>query len=60
MSDKEIIDKLIAEGTIWPEYNEISGDNDWIVEFPAGGELIGTEGFTWDDICRMYREQMGL
>ncbi len=54
MSDKEIIEKLKEDGIIY------AVDDIWVVEFAGGAEMIGDEGFSEDDICRMYREQMGL
>jgi hypothetical protein len=56
MSNQEIIEKLIEIKMVYPIYE--NGNVSWIVEFPGGGELIGDEGFTWDDICELYREQI--
>jgi hypothetical protein len=54
MSNKEIIEKLKEEGIIY------AVDDIWVVEYYGGAEMIGDVGFTEEDICRMYRKQMGL
>lgn len=55
MSNQEIIDHLVKEQIIYPVYKD--GDVEWIVEVRSGGKRIGDEGFTWDEICELYREQ---
>lgn len=66
MENQEIIERMLRDGTVYPRYidEEASknlgvdkGEVLWFVTFPAGDELIGTEGFTWDDLCNMWREQ---
>jgi hypothetical protein len=55
MDNQEIIQKLLDEGLIYPIYED--GNVTWIIEFPGGGEEIGSDGFSWDDICNIYRNQ---
>lgn len=55
MNNQEIIQKLLDEGLIYPIYED--GNVTWIIEFPGGGEEIGSDGFSWDDICNIYRNQ---
>lgn len=55
MSNQDIIDHLVKEQLIYPIYKD--GNVEWIVEIGSGGERIGDEGFTWDEICELYREQ---
>jgi hypothetical protein len=56
MTNQEIIEKLVKLSVIYPLYQ--NGDVLWIVEFSGGDELIGEDGFTWDEICNLYRKEM--
>ena len=55
MSNQEIIERLLRDGTVYPIYD--NGTVVWFCSFPAGSEMIGTERFEWDDICNLWREQ---
>ena len=61
MSNQEIINKLLNDKLIYPIYESgsveigLKANVIWIIEFAGGGELIGSDGFGWDDICEIYR-----